>query len=122
MNEQEQITKGLAVKNDADKPDVTLIDPQFMLEVARVLGHGNKKYGRNNWKKGLTANRLLAAVLRHTLALVGGEDKDKETGLSHAAHAACGLMMFHWTMANKSEINIKEGKKTLDDRDWESWK
>jgi hypothetical protein len=36
--------------------------------------------------------RLVGAVLRHTFAWMRGESIDPESGLSHLAHAACGLL------------------------------
>jgi hypothetical protein len=35
---------------------------------------------------------VASAVLRHIFQWLGGEDKDSETGLSHLAHASCGLL------------------------------
>ena len=102
--------RGEATKHDDGKPDVTLVDPEFREEVARVLGHGEAKYGRDNWKGGLDFSRLLGAVHRHLAACEKGEDLDPETGLSHAAHAAAGLMMYDWTRKHKSELDSRRYK------------
>lgn len=83
----------LARKFDAEKPDHSLIDPPFLDELAYVLMHGVRKYGRDNWRKpGLSINRICAAISRHCAAIVGGEDVDAESQLYHAAHIAAGAM------------------------------
>lgn len=80
------------MKFDQDKPRMDLLDPTAMLELSKVLTFGASKYAAHNWRKGLSKTRLLAAALRHLFAYLGGQDKDPETGLSHAAHAMCCCM------------------------------
>lgn len=79
-------------KHDAEKPPLDLLDATALLEVGRVLEFGAKKYAPNNWRGGISRERLIAATLRHTLAAASGERNDPETGLSHLAHAMCELM------------------------------
>lgn len=80
------------VKADAGKPDMSLIAPEAIVELAKVLSFGAKKYAAHNWRGGLKESRILAALLRHTLAYMGGEDLDPETGLPHPAHIMCNAM------------------------------
>lgn len=75
--------------------------------MAQVMTYGKTKYGSHNWRGGLAWSRLLAAILRHVFAYLGGESKDPETGLSHLAHAACGIMML---------LEYEETHPELDDR------
>jgi hypothetical protein len=83
----------MGTKHDSGKVDLTLI-PYSALEVeAKVWEFGAKKYGRENYKAGFPILRLLAALLRHTFAIVRGEDLDPESGLPHAGHARCCLGM-----------------------------
>ena len=96
------------IKFDQGKAPLSLIDPRFTEEVARVLAIGEQKYGRANWQ-GLKVERLLDAVKRHTLELEKSNDHDDETGLHHAAHAASGLMFIYWLLNNRPES---------DDRRW----
>lgn len=81
------------VKNDADKPMMTLLSPFALEEMAKVLTFGSTKYDDNNWRKGMKYSRILSAVMRHLTAYQKGEATDPETGSSHLSHAACGLMM-----------------------------
>ena len=81
----------VGVKFDAGKPPLSLVSRVALEEEARVMDFGAKKYGRDNWRKGMDFSRLTDAALRHIYAFADGEDKDKETGLSHLAHARCCL-------------------------------
>ena len=92
------------VKHDQDKPRMALIDPTAMTELAKVLTFGAQKYAAHNWRKGLHKSRLLGAALRHLFAYLGGEDKDPETGLSHAAHAMC-CCMFLLGLEHRPELD-----------------
>lgn len=80
------------VKYDGDKPRMDLLDGYAIEQLALVLAFGAKKYDAHNWRKGIAKGRLIAAALRHLFAYLKGEDKDPETGLSHAAHAMCCCM------------------------------
>lgn len=80
------------IKFDTDKPDMSLLSTLAITELAKVLSFGKVKYAAHNWRKGITTSRLIAAMLRHIFAYLGGENKDPETGLSHMAHAMCCCM------------------------------
>ena len=79
-------------KFDQDKVPLHLLDTYALEETAKVLAFGAKKYGANNWRKGIKKTRLLAAALRHLFAYLRGEDLDPESRLSHIAHAMCCCM------------------------------
>lgn len=84
----------LGVKHDQDKPDLSLLTPEFLSEVAKAMMHGEKKYGRYNYLNGMDWHRIIAACLRHVTAFNAGEDLDTESGVSHLGHAgACILML-----------------------------
>ena len=96
------------IKYDADKPRTDLIPALALMEVAKVMAFGAKKYGDYNWKGGLKFSRLIAACLRHVYLYLSGESLDSETGLSHIAHACCCLLMLL--------DFIISGRNSLDDR------
>jgi hypothetical protein len=79
-------------KHDGGKPPMALLSSDALFEIAKVLEFGAKKYDAWNWKGGFKWVRISSAVLRHIFSWLRGEDKDPETGLSHLAHASCGLM------------------------------
>lgn len=82
-----------ARKLDHGKAPLSMINSVALAKEAEVLAYGATKYARNNWKEEpvLDHSRLLDAVLRHVSAYADGEDNDPESGLSHLAHARCGL-------------------------------
>ena len=92
------------VKFDADKPRMDLLDAYAIEQLSLVLGFGAKKYDSHNWRKGIAKGRLIAAALRHLFAYLRGEDKDPETGLSHAAHAMC-CCMFLLGLEHRPELD-----------------
>lgn len=97
------------VKFDADKPRMDLLDGYAIEELAKVLTFGAKKYAPNNWRKGITFGRLLAASARHLFAIMRGENLDPETGLHHAAHLMCCAMFLVWTAKYKPEMDDRYG-------------
>jgi len=83
-----------------------------MVEVAKVFTMGAKKYGDDNWRSGLQWMRCIGAIMRHLSAWVLGETNDRESGISHLAHAVVNLLFLleyqqtHPEMDNRS---IKQG-------------
>ena len=82
-------------KNDDGKSPLALIPLHPLLEIGQVMRHGGRKYGANNWRKGIAYTRLLSAALRHIVAFADSEDIDPDTGYSHLAHATSNLLMLH---------------------------
>lgn len=82
------------LKYDKGKPRVDLIEPEFVLGIAKVLAHGAEKYKPESWKTEVKdpENRYYAAAMRHLLAWKSGEVLDSDSGECHLLHAACNLM------------------------------
>ena len=95
------------LKLDKGKTRYELLSPYALEQIAQVLTYGAKKYAPRNWEKGIAWGRVFGALMRHMWAWWRGENLDKETGLSHLAHAGCCLMfLLHYT----------EHRKEFDDR------
>lgn len=89
--------KPIGKKEDQEKPDYSLLYYPWLEDTIRVLMHGAKKYGRNNWQhldEGIY--RCASAIMRHAAAILSGEYLDQETGLQHTAHIACEAMFIHY--------------------------
>ena len=101
-------SKNGGIKFDEDKPDYSLIPPNALDDVAKVLTIGAKKYDRHNWKKlDNINNRYFAAASRHMWAWLRGETHDPETGLHHMAHALCCLFFileFYYLQKEKDSV------------------
>lgn len=84
------VTKGEGRKDDQGKVDWTLLPIDGLREVVLVLEHGERKYGRDNWRQVEHGRiRYLKAAFRHAFAYAKGEQTDPETGLHHLAHLTC---------------------------------
>lgn len=99
------------VKFDSEKPDLSLLPKDALIEITRVLEFGARRYGRDNFKLGIEINRLIAAAMRHILSFNEGETLDPDSGLNHAAHAATNLMFVLWMLKNKPEMDNRYGNK-----------
>lgn len=88
------------MKYDNDKPNLSLIPPEVLNEIATIFTFGAKKYAVNNWRKdgGNTSHsRTYSSIQRHLNAYWSGEDIDPESGQRHLAHACTQLaiLMVH---------------------------
>ena len=93
------------IKNDKDKPDLTLIPREAIEEMAKALTYGAKKYSRFNFREGMDISRPIAASLRHIYQFLDGEDVDEETQCIHLGNAMAGLAMALWLHKNKPECD-----------------
>ncbi|HEB51969.1 MAG TPA: hypothetical protein ENI87_01810 [bacterium] len=115
------------VKHDDGKPRWTLLPVGPLEEVIRVLMHGARVYGEDNWRKCPPgeARRYLDAVFRHLAALVQAEQMrsdgaprrsrdvaglfDADSGLHHAAHAVCCLLFYMEVTGDVPSFRHPEG-------------
>lgn len=77
-------------KLDAGKPDAGLLLDfgRALLAVAEVSTHGARKYSRGGWQHVAGGvERYTAAMMRHLLC-EPREDRDRDSGLPHAAQTA----------------------------------
>jgi hypothetical protein len=81
-----------AKKMDSGKPRVELVSATAMIEIAKVLEFGARKYGDHNWRKGMPWSKVLGSTLRHIFAFMSGEDIDSDSGCSHLSCAMCEIM------------------------------
>lgn len=79
------------LKEKQGKLDFTLLPPEALEEVARVLQYGALKHGRFSWR-GYPLATYIQAAERHLNALKRGNWEDEETGLPHMAHIACSCL------------------------------
>jgi hypothetical protein len=82
-------------KDDAGKPNWTLLPWKQLRTVVDVLTIGAKKYGDHNWKL-VAYSRYECALMRHVAAVQSGEWLDAETHLPHLAHVVCNALYLMW--------------------------
>ena len=63
---------------------------------------GEKKYGKDNWKKGQDITSLCDCAMRHLTAFMDGEELDHESGVSHIGHIMANCMMIAYNMDKNS--------------------
>ena len=83
-------------KHDQGKPRTDLLPPLAVLEVAKVLEHGARKYDESNWNKCDKPNRYTAASLRHKFQDLAAQlypdlftREDEDSKILHLAHDVC---------------------------------
>lgn len=102
---------GGGTKHDNGKAGMDLVPYDAIVEVAKVLDFGAKKYSPGNWAKGIEFSRLIAAAERHLGELKEGRDIDPESGLNHSAHIACNILFLIWMQKHRPDLDnrwIKE--------------
>lgn len=93
------------IKHDDGKLPLDLLDPVALDGLAAVLQFGSKKYAAHNWRGGLSYSRLLAALLRHSFAILRGEYVDPESGLPHIDHVGCCWMFLSNMMKTRPDMD-----------------
>lgn len=106
-------TEATGVKYDGEKPRVDLLDPQALEGIAAVLAFGAKKYAADNWRGGISYRRLIGAALRHTFAIMRGEDIDPESGLPHVDHLGCCWMFLSNMMKTRPDLDDRYKEKKV---------
>lgn len=82
----------------------------MLLEVAIHFEDGAKKYGDNNWRKGIPVKVFLDSALRHYIKFLRG-DKDEP----HDRAVCWNLMCAIWTAKHKPELDDYRAAKPTDD-------
>ena len=79
----------------------------MFLEVSKHFEEGCKKYGENNWQKGIPTHCYIDSAVRHYLKWLRG-DKDEPHDLAFCWNLICCI----WTCIYKPELNdyAKEGE------------
>lgn len=112
--EQNESNRGL--RYNSGKPRLGLLPWLPLVEIAKVLTFGAKKYTAHNWRAGLKYEDTMSSMLRHLAAWSEGEENDEESGISHLAHAGCNLLFllnFHLTKTGFDDRYRGETKRQI---------
>jgi len=82
-----------SLRYNTGKPKMSLVTPEFILGMAKVLTKGAEKYGERNWELGNKTSVPYDSAMRHILAWRSGEDIDQESQCDHLFHGAVNLLM-----------------------------
>ena len=72
-----------------------------LLEVSKHFEEGAKKYGENNWQKGIPVNCYIDSAARHYLKFLRND-----TDEPHDRAFIWNLLCCIWTCVNKAELNV----------------
>ena len=72
----------------------------ILLEVSKHFEEGAKKYGENNWQKGIPVRCYINSAIRHYLKWLRG-DQDEPHDKAFCWNIICAI----WTCKNKPELN-----------------
>lgn len=72
----------------------------MLLEVAKQFEDGAKKYGDNNWRKGIPVNVFIDSALRHYIKFCRGDNDEP-----HDRAVCWNLLCAIWTCKHKPELN-----------------
>lgn len=75
-------------------------DEYMLLEVSIHFEEGAKKYGENNWQKGIPVHCYIDSAVRHYLKFLRG-DKDEPHDRAFCWNIMCAI----WTCKHKPELN-----------------
>ena len=107
------------IKNDMNKPQLSLVPMQMVRDAALARMYGNNKYkdvpgySSNNWCT-IDKQRVIDALLRHILLYLEDMDGvDSESGLPHLCHVAANLAF----LCEMQQPNWEEKKNKIIDND-----
>lgn len=73
---------------------------EMVLEVSKHYEEGAKKYGENNWQKGIPLHSYIDSAIRHLLKYWNGETDER-----HDLGFCWNILSAIWTMENKPEMD-----------------
>ena len=72
----------------------------MLLEVAKHFEEGAKKYGENNWQKGIPVHSYIDSAIRHLLRYWNNENDER-----HDRAFCWNILCAIWTVENKPELD-----------------
>ncbi len=82
-------------RSNTGKPEVSQLDPRFIMDLADLITKSAQKYGKYNYALGQEYHTPYDSCMRHLMKFMSGEDNDAESGLSHLLHAAANIMILY---------------------------
>ena len=113
MSKKQATTKtfasGAIRSTDAENERWDLITPIGLRRLAETCAEGAKKYGVNNWQKGIPASDLINHAIRHLYLYLAGDVSE-----DHLAHAAWNLLaVCHFEETKPELIDIESRWRTI---------
>ena len=94
---------------------------RFQWESVLASNYGDRKYGKDNWKKikwNQKARRIYAAATaRHLIRATYPGRAAQDTGIDHMGHALSNLKIVLWMETHNTKSNSRNMKETKGKRD-----
>lgn len=90
--------KEKSLRHNEGKLEWSLVDFKSLEPMVRTLQQAYKSgdYPKDNWKIGMELEEVLNSLMRHTVALMDGEEYDRKSGLHHIGHIMCNCMIYEY--------------------------
>lgn len=108
--EREQFVTGAVRDRQAGKGWPHLLPTHALIRLSQIFEAGARKYGKDNWRKGVPLSSFLDSAFRHWCA-VRDCKKDEDHAAQLLWNASCFIETLH-------RIEIGELPKELDDIGW----
>lgn len=101
-----------AVRDMAEgKGDMFSLPHAALLRLSRHYEMGAKKYGRNNYQKGIPISAFMDSALRHICKYLSGWDD--EDHLSAAGFNILGALQMEEVLPEMNDVETREGKRSF---------
>lgn len=100
INMCDMLPKQESMQEKAQKLDYSLLPPEPIESLVRVLMFGAKKHSPGGWKNYNDPKVFMNAIERHTVAIKRGEIIDPETNESHYSAIMCNAVFLEWHRIN----------------------
>ena len=109
-SESVHVSPNGSLRYNKGKPEMSHLNPQFLLDMANLMTASANKYGKFNYAKGQYYSTAYDSLQRHALQFMSGEDNDKESGYSHLTHIALNAMIMWCTQQYYPELDDRMGE------------
>lgn len=108
-----QFESGAIRDNNEGKGRCDLLPACALLRLSKHYETGGKKYGDNNWQKGMPISVLMDSSARHLLKYLDGwTDED------HLAAAAWNILNAMWMEEKRPDMQDLETRKKVEEGEW----
>ena len=88
---------------NSGKPEISQLDPQFLLDLADLITKSAVKYGKYNYALGQEYHTPYDSLMRHANKFWLGEDFDSESKLHHVLHMAANCMILYSSILTNND-------------------
>ena len=85
------------------KPEMSQLDPRFLIDLADLITKSAAKYGKFNYALGQEYHTPYDSLMRHANKFWQGEDFDDESKLHHVLHMAANCMILYSSILKENE-------------------